>query len=143
MNGMAAGVVVLTRRRLLFVSALFIGSLVAVGLLVYFLADRPLAAGGGEFVRTMSDDHEDSRGTPEHVVVVDKRTDIRLPRSVVPHHYAIRLLPVLEPDNFTVLGHVAIDVECRADTDRVTLHVADIEIDSKSVQVYFLNVIKV
>ncbi|EFX67103.1 hypothetical protein DAPPUDRAFT_203789 [Daphnia pulex] len=59
----------------------------------------------------------------------------RLPRTVLPRHYDVRLLPILEKGNFTVLGRVSIDIQCLQSTDRIVLHSSDIQVDLKSVQV--------
>ncbi|KAL0271356.1 UNVERIFIED_CONTAM: hypothetical protein PYX00_008471 [Menopon gallinae] len=60
---------------------------------------------------------------------------VRLPRSVVPDSYEIKLIPFLLNDNFTFSGEVLITVNATEDADRVTLHVKEIEIEEKSVVV--------
>lgn len=67
--------------------------------------------------------------------------DIRLPRTVLPRHYDVRLFPILEKGNFTILGQVSIDLECNKDTNRIVLHSADIVVDPQSVQVPFNHII--
>lgn len=106
----------------------FIGSLIAVGLLVYFLADRPFPHANNEAASSAA---TAAKTTPPPKSV----KNVRLPRSVLPRHYDVRLLPILEKGNFTILGQVAIDVECTSDTNRIILHSQDIVVDPKSVQV--------
>ena len=64
-----------------------------------------------------------------------RHNDWRLPRSLVPRHYRVRLLPYLKEGNFTTDGHVEILVECKEETDLIILHMADISIVSGSLQV--------
>jgi hypothetical protein len=53
-----------------------------------------------------------------------KVRDVRLPRSVVPDSYQVRLVPHLwgENSNFTFSGQITIRVNVTEDTDNVTLH---------------------
>ncbi len=53
---------------------------------------------------------------------------MRLPAGAIPLHYDLRL--ELDPDRETFSGHVAIRVQLDAPTDRVWLHVADLELSS-------------
>lgn len=104
----------------------FVVSLVAVGLLVHFLADRPEASAG---TSVGSSSAESAIG--KHVKVV---SNIRLPRTVLPQHYDVRLLPIIEKGNFSILGRVSIDIECKEETDRIILHSADIIVDRNSIR---------
>ena len=61
--------------------------------------------------------------------------NIRLPRDVLPIRYDIRLFPVLEKGNFSVLGQISVDVQCEMETDRIVLHSVDISVDPNSVKV--------
>ena len=67
--------------------------------------------------------------------------NVRLPRTVLPRHYDVRLFPVLKKGNFTIPGRVSIDLECKEETDRIVLHSTDIDVDPKSVKVH-LSLIK-
>jgi len=108
----------------------FASSLIAVGLLVYFFADRPTA----------------SAKTADDTIIVksDKLKKPlnynRLPKALIPYHYDIRLLPILEKGNFSILGQVSIELECRTETDRIVLHSLEIVIDPKSVRLSGRNV---
>ena len=123
---------VVSKCRALFILIAFAGSLVAVGLLVYYLADRPYpAASNGSSSSAAST----AGKTPSKVS--DK--NVRLPRAVLPRHYDVRLFPVLEKGNFTIPGRVSIDLECKEETDRIVLHSADIVVEPKSVRVRLSN----
>lgn len=101
----------------------FIGSLLAVGLLVYFLADRPSPQA-----------YRENADVPVGKLSSSKDFEnVRLPRAVLPIHYDVRLLPILENGNFSIIGRVSIDVKCKEETDRIVLHSADIVVDAKSV----------
>lgn len=63
--------------------------------------------------------------------------DWRLPRSIKPHLYQVRLLPFLEPDNFTTEGRVEILTECFERTNRIVLHAADLTILKDRIRVSF------
>jgi len=109
----------------------FVGSLVAVGLLVYFLADRtnpPAPSSNG------SADASTAAVTETPAKSAKLSTNIRLPRTLLPRHYDVRLLPILEKGNFSIIGRVSIDIECMEETDRIILHSADIVVDPKSVR---------
>jgi len=122
--------VVISKGRALVLFIVFVGSLVAVGLLVYFLADRPKAPGS---LNNGSVDTSTSV-TSTSAKSAKLTTNIRLPRTVIPRHYDVRLLPILEKGNFSILGRVSIDVECMEETDRIILHSADIVVNPKSVR---------
>ncbi|XP_046438221.1 aminopeptidase N-like [Daphnia pulex] len=75
----------------------------------------------------------DKKDQPQHDTTSKK--DVRLPRTVRPIHYDVRLFPVLEKGNFSILGQVSIDLQCQMETDRIVLHSADIVVDPQSVKV--------
>lgn len=63
--------------------------------------------------------------------------NFRLPRYLVPRHYALQLLPrILDGDNATVYGFVQIDVNCVQTTKQIVLHAVDIEVELESVKVF-------
>ena len=83
---------VVSKCRALFLLIAFVGSLVTVGLLVYYLADRPFpVVSNGSFSSAAS-----ATGKPP-----SKTSDknVRLPMTVLPRHYEVRLFPVLEKGN--------------------------------------------
>lgn len=61
--------------------------------------------------------------------------DIRLPRSLLPVHYVVRLLPWMDEGNFTTDGYVRIVMRCAENTSRIVLHSADNRIHHQSVKV--------
>lgn len=70
----------------------------------------------------------------EGVEAVEPREDpsyYRLPENVVPSEYTITLEPFLANDNFN--GNVEIKVEVVEETDTITFHSVEIEINEKSV----------
>lgn len=120
---------VLSKCRALMLLIIFIISLITVGLLVYYLADRPVASSSASTSDPTSASNSGKGKDPK----VTK--NVRLPRAVLPRHYDVRLFPILEKGNFSILGHVSIDLECKQETDRIILHSADIVVDPKSVKV--------
>nr|CAD7453868.1 unnamed protein product [Timema tahoe] len=59
----------------------------------------------------------------------------RLPETIVPDTYSVKLIPYLEGDVFTFDGEVLILVNVTTATNRITLHVNDLEIDDANVSV--------
>lgn len=61
---------------------------------------------------------------------------LRLPRSVVPTAYDIKLIPFIWPNNFTFLGEVRILVSILESTNNITLHAeTSIKIKNEDVRV--------
>lgn len=65
--------------------------------------------------------------------------DFRLPKSLVPTHYKLRLQPILDETpgftRFTAPGSVTITVNCTEDTSTIKLHALDITILQNSIVV--------
>ena len=57
-----------------------------------------------------------------------KETEYRLPITVLPSHYTIRLVPYFEERNFTFDGDVEITVSATIDASTITLHYDDMDI---------------
>uniref|UniRef100_A0A182R8C8 Aminopeptidase N n=1 Tax=Anopheles funestus TaxID=62324 RepID=A0A182R8C8_ANOFN len=72
--------------------------------------------------------------THRETVASSVREDLRLPRSIEPVAYDIRLIPWLVEDNFTFTGTVDILVNVLEDCNNVTLHVAALTIHSAIVE---------
>lgn len=109
----------------------FLSSLVVVGLLVYFFAGKPSAINCSTSPKRSSlQNSAIAAGFSKPLL------NVRLPRNVLPRHYDVRLFPILETGNLTILGQVAIDVECTEDTDRIVLHSAELTVNLENVQVY-------
>lgn len=108
---------------------LFTCSLIVAGLLAYYLGDVPVHRLNS--LRNALENSEDSAN-----IAILK--EFKLPESLVPLHYDIRLLPILEPKNLTTFGRVSIDIECLEDTDRIVLHSLDTIVDSKTIKVIYI-----
>ncbi|MCP4851294.1 MAG: hypothetical protein GY900_06125, partial [Actinomycetia bacterium] len=67
-------------------------------------------------------------GPPAGVASHDAPGPGRLPRHVLPRHYALELFPNLDTGTFS--GTVAIDVDVMAACNEVVLHAADLEVAS-------------
>jgi hypothetical protein len=57
-----------------------------------------------------------------------KATEYRLPITVLPSHYTIRLVPYFEDRNFTFDGEVEITVNATTDASTIVLHYDDMDI---------------
>ena len=65
----------------------------------------------------------------------DVEDPVRLPRLFRPHHYQLRLLPLLEQDNPRVNGSQQILVQCVENTRKIVMHSSNIQVDLNSVEV--------
>lgn len=77
--------------------------------------------------------------TSDEIAVNEVKTenlDLRLPKSVVPHSYKIKLIPFIYEGNFTFLGEVTILVNITETTSTVILHADELDIQKSSVSVY-------
>lgn len=64
----------------------------------------------------------------------------RLPRSLVPKSYDIKLMPFINSaQNFTYSGNVRIIIKCTGKTSNITLHSLELSIDEKDVTVHWLK----
>uniref|UniRef100_A0A1B6CLC6 Aminopeptidase n=1 Tax=Clastoptera arizonana TaxID=38151 RepID=A0A1B6CLC6_9HEMI len=99
----------------------FIVCMVGTALATYHLTTCTCTPGG-----TFSELIDDS-APPRHLPYS------RLPTSVVPHSYNIRLIPFIQELNFTFDGHVRIVVNVTRDTDNITMHMYDIEVLSTEI----------
>ncbi|XP_018019808.1 puromycin-sensitive aminopeptidase-like protein, partial [Hyalella azteca] len=132
----------------------FLGSLLATGLLVYYYATphRPDVAGSSthsiinpieassspvastaEFVGSPPPPQATSKepvqvsttSTTTEAPETRKKIDVRLPRSIVPLKYVVRLQPFIN-GNFSIMGSVEITMKVLEPTQNVSLHMADI-----------------
>ncbi|CAG2117328.1 unnamed protein product [Medioppia subpectinata] len=58
---------------------------------------------------------------------------VRLPTSIVPNHYDVQLHTYIGPKDFYFDGNVTILIECKEDTDNITVHINDMTIYNESV----------
>ena len=61
--------------------------------------------------------------------------NVRLPTNIQPSNYQIHLIPFIIPDNFTISGHVEMDLDVSEPSDSITLHIYDITIHERDVTV--------
>ena len=61
-------------------------------------------------------------------------TNVRLPTSLRPLHYVLRLQPFIR-GNFSIIGYVQVEVEVVTETSVFTLHMADIITHNETVKV--------
>nr|CAD7409546.1 unnamed protein product [Timema cristinae] len=69
-----------------------------------------------------------------------KQQNYRLPTNIVPYHYNVVLKPNLDDDTFQFTGRVEISFNVTENTDRVQLHVNDLEIDEDTIAIEALTV---
>ena len=65
-------------------------------------------------------------------------TDVRLPTHAIPEKYVIHLTPFIIPDNFTIEGHVSIDIDVNEDANNITLHIKGQEISERNCGVSYI-----
>jgi len=83
-------------------------------------------------LHTASEKYQEAR-----LVVEENMRDInvRLPTNIRPSSYMIHLIPFIIPDNFTISGHVEIDLDVSEPSDNITLHIYDITVHERDVTV--------
>lgn len=71
------------------------------------------------------------------LAVTDKLriSDVRLPGDLKPTYYKLSLIPFLIPDNFTIDGHVDIDLDVVEETSTIKIHAKEITIFEESVAI--------
>ena len=67
--------------------------------------------------------------------------NMRLPKSVLPSSYDIKLFPIIEEGNFTTMGYIEILVDCFEITSNISMNSADIDIDQSSISVRTIFII--
>lgn len=63
----------------------------------------------------------------------NNKLDLRLPKSIIPHSYNIKLIPFISEDNFTFHGDVKIIINVTSQVDNITLHADELIIDKESI----------
>ncbi|XP_014220654.1 aminopeptidase N [Trichogramma pretiosum] len=109
----------------------FLAAVLATGLLVYHFSPcgRGFAASSGRPIGDDGDDGGRSGRSFGGSSSSKKKLDVRLPRSILPQSYELKLIPYIWPGNFTFDGEVKIVVNVTEDTYKVTLHAVDMRID--------------
>nr|CAD7397437.1 unnamed protein product [Timema poppensis] len=64
-----------------------------------------------------------------------KQQDYRLPTGIVPENYYVVLKPNLDGDTFQFEGRVNILINVTENTDRITLHADDLDIDDETIHI--------
>lgn len=134
----------------LLIVIIFIVCIIGTGLLVYHLSSCQPISNFEETTLIVYDKHSNLEITTtseeietETAVTTTESTktddveDVRLPRSIKPHSYTIKLIPFIVEGNFTFHGEVTILVNTTLTSYNITLHADDLIIDS--VVVYDLN----
>lgn len=65
-----------------------------------------------------------------------KSVNMRLDTKVVPHFYKLQLIPFIFESNFTFHGEVTILVNVTQNTQSITLHADELDIERDSIEVY-------
>lgn len=141
----------------IFLVVLFVACLVGTGLLVYHLSS--CAHSTKNIIEkvevcnqtpidglTTAVSIEEFTGTTTAISVIttetvetpalNKSVDLRLPTSIEPYSYEIKLVPFIIEGNFTFHGEVTIVINVTKPTDNITLHADALTIDEASVQVF-------
>lgn len=63
-----------------------------------------------------------------------EKINVRLPRSLKPLHYMVKLQPFIN-GNFSIIGYVEIGMDVVEPTSKVILHIADIITKNETVKV--------
>ncbi|XP_053377176.1 aminopeptidase N-like isoform X1 [Mercenaria mercenaria] len=129
---------------------------VGVGLIVHFAENRPIecsfpdtyTGGAGKSQQqgrqvvqcpqstTKAANFHTPSVSPSATTAMPRLKDVRLPTSLVPVHYDLRLQPEMystDPSKFIFEGKVAIDLNCTQATRNVTLHINMLNITKDSI----------
>ncbi|XP_066591926.1 aminopeptidase N [Prorops nasuta] len=110
-------------------SVFFLVCLVATGFLVYHFAPCLDENPRKSCIDTTSDSVISTAKAFSTSSIKKKTENLRLPRSVLPDLYEVKLIPFIWEGNFTFNGEVKIIVNVTEDTKNVTLHAVDMKID--------------
>lgn len=141
----------ITRTSLVLLSAFFVCSVIAAGFLIYNFGTCPQIP-----IESSVCEHHHvvpllthskngsktiySKDQPHTTNAKEEAPYLRLPRSVVPTAYDIKLIPFIFPKNFTFLGDVRIWVNILESTNNITLHAeTSIKIKKEDVQVRLVD----
>ena len=79
-------------------------------------------------------DIKDVKEIPKPESIREHVTNIRLPTSIIPYHYEIRLQPFIHGD-LSIEGGVKILFDVVHPTDNITVHIADIVTHNDTIKV--------
>ncbi|XP_064088444.1 aminopeptidase N-like isoform X2 [Macrobrachium nipponense] len=112
---------------------LFLSALIATGLLVYYYAPPARAAQSQTSdLASCPVPTEKPLTTSTSPAIVEEEEEqpkakpyVRLPRSIKPLHYEVKLQPFIN-GNFSIMGYVEIEMEALMTTMNITVHMTDI-----------------
>lgn len=138
----------ITRTSLILLTAFFVCSVIAAGFLIYNFVtcpQIPIESSVCEHHHVIPLITHSKNGTKTHyskdqptphVMAKEEVPYLRLPRSVIPTSYDIKLIPFIWPNNFTFFGDVRILVTIQEATNNITLHAeTSIKIKNEDVKV--------
>ncbi|XP_063908739.1 aminopeptidase N-like isoform X2 [Zophobas morio] len=128
------GCFVTTKRAISFVLIAVLSLLLVVILMYYYGPNRKL--------EELRDDMKDIEELINKTINEETEENIRLPTTLKPVHYRIRIFPILDefsPDNFTYTADVKIVVRCLSKTNKIILNVDDLDITEHNVTVSTLK----
>lgn len=138
----------ISRFTLIFLSAILICSIIAAGLLIYNFATCPQISVQSQVceanhvipLNPRPGEHSDRSATisidgTTNTTTDDDKYNLRLPRSIQPLSYDIKLIPFLFENNFTFNGDVKIIVNITENCKNITLHAIALKIKSSDVVV--------
>lgn len=148
--------VYLSRKIIALITTLFVVGIIATGLLAYNLTSCPSEFPEQKYhhedyhnqttTKTSSTSSSfipittsESSQIGEEEIQKEEKLDVRLPRSIVPKSYHIRIIPFIFEGNFTFSGVVDIILNVLEDTTNVTLHIDDILYDDSSISLVSLS----
>lgn len=138
-----------SRLTIVFVASIFLCSIIATALLIYNFAtcsNTLIRTDGRAASDVIKLDNHDNYGngsttsdrSPHDDQDINRNkdnVDLRLPRSIVPIVYDIKLIPYLFRNNFTFAGEVRILLNVTEKCQNITLHTMDLSIADSDVQV--------
>lgn len=142
--------VLISKKIIGLIAGIFLIGLIATGLLAYNLTSCPAKSflkqyppSGNQNESSVTSDtpstFEDFTSTSDIIVLPDKKLDVRLPKSVFPKSYHVKIIPFIFEGNFTFNGEVDIVIKAKEETNNVTLHFDDITIDESTISLISLN----
>mgnify|MGYP002715765487 CR=1 FL=1 len=131
------GMFITKKQGFVFLIFFVIGSIFAAWLSHYFTS-KSLLNNGNVLEKKLNDcllelKEKDIDFFDDEEIVKIKLENLRLPKSVVPDSYDVKLIPFLSENNFTFNGEIKILINVTENTNNVTLHVNDIEIYTDSI----------
>lgn len=67
------------------------------------------------------------------------REELRLPKTLLPTHYRLWVHPLLDENssnNFTFTGRVKIKIDCLSNTNKIILHLDELNITNSDIEIY-------